>query len=584
MADRHPRVRLNAAWALGELRDSKAVESLKTALADNDAAVRKNAIWALGRIGNSAATPALVRLLNDDDAEIRNAACLAIGRLRDADAVHQLVRALADSSGKVRLAAAWAIRQLDRQIAVQSLNTALSTGPRASAAALLGFFGDQAATEPLIPLLEDKADSVRWTAAWALGEIRDPRSCQALLRVLSDREAWCRCCAVEALGKIGDREAVHRIADMLKDKETWVRFSAAVALASLADARATESLIAALSDESRSVRHAAALALSTSRDALASAALERLLTDSDPVLQWVAAKRLGQVRDPRPALIELESRLKHVAFGLSRRKPKAWGAAWVLGEMQDSRAVAPLLKAVSDDDAELRARAAFALGRIADRRALDALRKLLNDPEQDLRVAASAAAAIRQLEGPRMNPAGGRAVHQAPPTSPATRPTALRNGDIQASTQHKSTSGETADSTPLTYLTDCERSMVGRWAADEAEIPRIVATLMAKQAGIVEPTPEQVQALTQTAREKLRTNVHPEYTIALRPDKTFSVLVTVPGGKAGSEDGTWSCTESVPSFSKIRLGRLSYKAPHLLLSSDPGVHGIDMSIPLKRTD
>jgi HEAT repeat protein len=44
-------VRKQAAWALGALGDSRAVQALMKTLKDSDAGVRKQAAWALGAIG-----------------------------------------------------------------------------------------------------------------------------------------------------------------------------------------------------------------------------------------------------------------------------------------------------------------------------------------------------------------------------------------------------------------------------------------------------------------------------------------------------------------------------------------------------
>jgi HEAT repeat protein len=45
-------VRKQAAWALGAIGDSRAVQGLMKALKDTDAGVRKQAAWALGAIGS----------------------------------------------------------------------------------------------------------------------------------------------------------------------------------------------------------------------------------------------------------------------------------------------------------------------------------------------------------------------------------------------------------------------------------------------------------------------------------------------------------------------------------------------------
>ena len=51
LKDDDPRVRRQAAWALGVIGDSRATTGLIVALKDADAGVRRQAAWALGAIG-----------------------------------------------------------------------------------------------------------------------------------------------------------------------------------------------------------------------------------------------------------------------------------------------------------------------------------------------------------------------------------------------------------------------------------------------------------------------------------------------------------------------------------------------------
>ena len=55
------------------------------------------------------------------------------------------------------------------------------------------------AVGPLIPLLDDGHDHVRWEAAKSLGEIGDPAVAPALVKTLEDRDAGVRWLAAEGL-------------------------------------------------------------------------------------------------------------------------------------------------------------------------------------------------------------------------------------------------------------------------------------------------------------------------------------------------------------------------------------------------
>jgi HEAT repeat protein len=55
------------------------------------------------------------------------------------------------------------------------------------------------AVAPLIPLLDDPHDHVRWEAAKSLSEIADPAAAEALVKTLEDRDAGVRWLAAEGL-------------------------------------------------------------------------------------------------------------------------------------------------------------------------------------------------------------------------------------------------------------------------------------------------------------------------------------------------------------------------------------------------
>ena len=74
-------MRSQAAWALGEIEDAKAVEGFVGALAkDTDAHVRKQAAWALGEIRDPRASGPLASALKETSAEVRKQGGLGPGR------------------------------------------------------------------------------------------------------------------------------------------------------------------------------------------------------------------------------------------------------------------------------------------------------------------------------------------------------------------------------------------------------------------------------------------------------------------------------------------------------------------------
>lgn len=62
-----------------------------------------------------------------------------------------------------------------------------------------------------------------------------------------------------------------------------------------------------------------------------------------------------------------------------------WGAAHSLGRMHDTRAIAPLLGMLDDDDWRVRFKVVWALGQLGDRRILPLLQRLSHDESETVR-------------------------------------------------------------------------------------------------------------------------------------------------------------------------------------------------------
>jgi len=111
------RVRVSAAWILGEMADLGAVGPLIDALGDDEFEVRGNAARALGRISDPRAFEPLMELLGDGHLLVRQRAIEALGRLRDKRAMETLIALFEDRTEdqQIRSAAATALGYLDRR-------------------------------------------------------------------------------------------------------------------------------------------------------------------------------------------------------------------------------------------------------------------------------------------------------------------------------------------------------------------------------------------------------------------------------------------------------------------------------------
>jgi HEAT repeat protein len=104
--------RLNAAWALGAIGDSRAIGPLEGIAKDPDWQVARAALWALGGIQDEGALRALLAALCSDDKWRRYSAAAALGRLRDRRATDTLVNALKDRDPDMRRAALQALGEM----------------------------------------------------------------------------------------------------------------------------------------------------------------------------------------------------------------------------------------------------------------------------------------------------------------------------------------------------------------------------------------------------------------------------------------------------------------------------------------
>ncbi len=104
------RVRTKAISELAEFTTSTPLDTLLTALHDEDASVRAACVHALGRKG-SLAVPYIIDALHDSEWLVREAAVLVLGELGEQSSAEQLLASLGDKNEFVREAANMALEQ-----------------------------------------------------------------------------------------------------------------------------------------------------------------------------------------------------------------------------------------------------------------------------------------------------------------------------------------------------------------------------------------------------------------------------------------------------------------------------------------
>ncbi|BCL79577.1 HEAT repeat domain-containing protein [Ktedonobacteria bacterium brp13] len=389
-----------AAMALGQFGDVRAVEPLIEALRDNYSGIRERAVVALGQIGDVRAVEPLIALLSDNDGWVRRQVAVALGQLRDVRAIKPLIALLSDNESWVREQVVIALGKLGWKpanetqsawlaIAQQNWGRIVSLGSatvepliealqgndkqiRGHAAIGLGRLGDVRAVEPLIEALRDNESGVREQAAVALGKLGDGRAVEELIEALSDRDSGVRKKAVGALSQFGDVRAVEPLIELLSDNDGWVREQVVIALVQLGDVRAVEPLIELLSDNDGWARRQVAVALGQLGDVRAIEPLIELLSDRDRGVREQVAVALGKL-GWKPAN-ETQSAWLAIA-------QQNWDRIVSLG----SATVEPLIEALQGNDKQIRGHAAIGLGKLGDVRAVEPLIEALRDNESWVR-------------------------------------------------------------------------------------------------------------------------------------------------------------------------------------------------------
>jgi HEAT repeat protein/bifunctional DNase/RNase len=445
---RVPRVRLQAAKALGSLADSESLNHLIDGLADPEPLVRAEIAQQLTAVGDDGAADQLALLTTDGDPDVRLAAVRALARIggersitvlvdRLADPVFDVQQAAADAlaaigdAGVARAFASWlagvddarlraryvaVLGELGGQPGIRDLAQFLIDPARAvrkAAADALGTLSRTLVTDVLVPLLTSSGTPAeRWLAAVTLGHLGSPRAARVLVDHLTDEDPRRRLIAAEALANVDTPAAIDALADRLTDPSERVEtLDAAVRrLIEVRDTRLVDGLAAALADPHSQVRQTSFGLLVDVLGQGAVPYVDLLLRDRDPAVREAALDLLDKLGPdtaikqlttlaaaPRPdTRLEVLRRLaRHHPDNLAQilaphlRDPDArvikLAASW-LAETRDAEATRMLISALGDTDTRVRMAAALALGVTDDPRVVGALAECHEDPDREVRV------------------------------------------------------------------------------------------------------------------------------------------------------------------------------------------------------
>jgi HEAT repeat protein/DNA-directed RNA polymerase subunit RPC12/RpoP len=391
------RVRLYALRILatkGEAKDN--LPLFTAALKHSDAEVRLEAVRGLGKFAaavRDAAFPPLVAALDDGDAGVREAAFEVVSHLRapgSAD-LPALRSGLKVKAVKARRYFARALAALgpDARGAVAELNEALTDSDpevRTLAARALVSIGpeEKAALPGIGEALKSRDETLRQAAVKALQRADADTVLPLYEAALKEDDVGVRKMAVTCLGQLGPRAlaSAGRVRPLVDDPNVAVRLPAAEALWLIQGQPfvPVQALLGLLKNKDARVRQDAAEALGRIGPPAAAAfvPLTELLVDNDIRVRQASVTALKRIGGKDTSAIP-----KLIAALAD--KPLAGDVQAILAGMGKA-AVEPLMKALEDENASVRAAAAVTLGKIGPD-AADAARVLKfhsgndNDPE-----------------------------------------------------------------------------------------------------------------------------------------------------------------------------------------------------------
>ena len=251
----------------------------------------------------------------------------------------------------------------------------------------------EAAAGAVVEFLSDLDLPVRAAAGDALGRMGKPAARPLIDAALSSPDKDVRSNGTRALQAIGD-VAVPEMIESLRGGSPSQRVGCATAVGKLNSTRAVDALIGALGAKSGDTElievqlacRDALVALGKSAGKGSEIVVKPLITalaDKDAVTRQHTCEALGELEDARAAadlikVLKDDNRLVRLA------------AAYAVGKVRDKSATPDLIAKLSDRDREMREAAATSLGQIADPAAVNTLIAALRDPVDKVREQAAA--------------------------------------------------------------------------------------------------------------------------------------------------------------------------------------------------
>jgi HEAT repeat protein len=307
--------REDAAKALVNLGDKRAIEPFISILMENNKSLNKWALRGLGKFGDTRAVEALINvLLTNKDYDARFEAAEALGQLGDPRAVEPLIVALKNRhelyhDSMCRYSAEALIKigkpSVEPLISVIKLSEKkvrddIGKNIQLEVVNALGKLRDTRAVEPLIYLLRNEFEyEIRKNSARVLGLLGDTRSIESLVNALTDENWQVRGEATYALRKFVSPRIIELLINLVQnDENNEVRGSAATVLAEIDNPNIERALVSERNSNSEEVRNIAVAKiakLAEGGDIQALNLLYRSLYDRSAIVQGTAINGLQKL-------------------------------------------------------------------------------------------------------------------------------------------------------------------------------------------------------------------------------------------------------------------------------------------------
>lgn len=267
-----------------------------------------HAIEALAHVAPGVGKPHFRAATRSDSPLVRFAGCAALGDVRDSGALDDIARCQRDPDRRVRLAATYAAfccGESDPQLLFQVLEGDADENLRADAAYLIGRMGQKVAVARLRRATDDKSNRVVVLVYAAMARLGDRAALDQLINFAAG-DILSRAVALQELADLGREEARDALQYRLASREDYIqlRLIAARGLGRLGSKAGYDFALkqTTFSDkdatETMRVRQLAALALGSIGDARALGALQTLAESTDERVQVAACYAICQITKP----------------------------------------------------------------------------------------------------------------------------------------------------------------------------------------------------------------------------------------------------------------------------------------------